>query len=243
MVDGEWQENGESIAVSRSGRLLNGQHRLLACIEAGVPFITLLAENVDDDAVITVDTGRARSFGDVLTMRGENRGKTLASIIKLSMMWGATGRGDNSQGSGRFTSNQQQLEFFERWPEVRDAAKVADRTKPKGLPSSVVGAFALNLIVAIDDQDFVDDFLRGVMNGEASQSSAAFSLWRQFAGWSAQASTKREASLYLALLVKCWNATVLDTVPQYWRWRRIGATAEPFPVILDMDGQPVSLCK
>jgi hypothetical protein len=40
MLDGRWQYNGDAIRFDHTGRLIDGQHRLHACIEAGVPFET-----------------------------------------------------------------------------------------------------------------------------------------------------------------------------------------------------------
>lgn len=42
MKDGKWRLNGEPIIVDDQGCCVNGYHRLSACIEAGVPFRTLL---------------------------------------------------------------------------------------------------------------------------------------------------------------------------------------------------------
>ncbi len=46
MKSGEWKYNGESIKVCTDGSLLDGQHRLEACIESGVTFDTLLVTNL-----------------------------------------------------------------------------------------------------------------------------------------------------------------------------------------------------
>ncbi|HEX3990413.1 MAG TPA: ParB/RepB/Spo0J family partition protein, partial [Acetobacteraceae bacterium] len=70
MQSGEWVLNGMPLIVSRKGVLLDGVQRLYACIEAAVPFVTVLAENVSDDTVHTIDQQRRRSFSGVLETRG-----------------------------------------------------------------------------------------------------------------------------------------------------------------------------
>ena len=70
MQSGEWVLNGMPLIVSRKGVLLDGVQRLYACMDAAVPFVTVLAENISDDTVHTIDQQRRRSFTGVLETRG-----------------------------------------------------------------------------------------------------------------------------------------------------------------------------
>lgn len=45
-------------------------HRLAACIQAGVPFQTVLIEGVKHETWTTIDTGKTRSAGDVFGIMG-----------------------------------------------------------------------------------------------------------------------------------------------------------------------------
>lgn len=67
---GRWKRNGETI--KRNGRLLlDGQHRLLACIMANTPFETLVVDGIDRDVFPTIDDGCPRSRIDTLAVAGE----------------------------------------------------------------------------------------------------------------------------------------------------------------------------
>lgn len=46
MSEGKWHLNGEAIIINDKGLTDNGYHRLAACIQAGVPFQTVLIEGV-----------------------------------------------------------------------------------------------------------------------------------------------------------------------------------------------------
>ena len=46
MSKGKWHLNGEAIIINDKGLTGNGYHRLAACIQAGVPFQTVLIEGV-----------------------------------------------------------------------------------------------------------------------------------------------------------------------------------------------------
>lgn len=56
---GRWKFNGQTATFSATWRLLDGQHRLLAIIEAGIAVEMLVWTGIDDDAMVTIDTGGA----------------------------------------------------------------------------------------------------------------------------------------------------------------------------------------
>ena len=57
MSEGKWHLNGEAIIINDKGLTDNGYHRLAACIQAGVPFQTVLIEGVKHETWTTIDTG------------------------------------------------------------------------------------------------------------------------------------------------------------------------------------------
>lgn len=70
IASGQWLYNGESIKISQSGRLLDGQHRLLAIAEGGVSAELRIETGLADNVFTTLDQGRKRTGGDVLAVRG-----------------------------------------------------------------------------------------------------------------------------------------------------------------------------
>ena len=84
MRAGRWILNGMPIILSRRGLLLDGLHRLLACVEAQTPFATFVAENVGDDVLHTIDQQRRRSFAGVLEARGIRHAHAVqTTLVKL----------------------------------------------------------------------------------------------------------------------------------------------------------------
>jgi len=73
MDRGAWEMNGAGIVFDESGALVDGQHRLLACVMADVAFTTLVIDGVCQKALATIDTGKARTFGDSLVFDGVTR--------------------------------------------------------------------------------------------------------------------------------------------------------------------------
>lgn len=64
-----WPVTGSTIVFSKSGYLLDGQHRLLACARAKVPLTTFVAFNISDGSFAMIDIGRKRSNVDAFTIQ------------------------------------------------------------------------------------------------------------------------------------------------------------------------------
>ncbi len=93
MRAGNWQLNGESIILTDEGRVLDGQHRLYACIKADVPFQTIVSRGAQEDSFRTIDTGAVRTAGDIFTIAGRKSGRDLAAAA--AVVW------KYEKGSGR----------------------------------------------------------------------------------------------------------------------------------------------
>jgi hypothetical protein len=85
MVQGNWVMDGSAIRFDTTGRLLDGQHRLTACIKASKPFSTLLVTGIVPEAGVIMDTGAKRTAGDMLNMIGGYRGlgNNAASVVRI----------------------------------------------------------------------------------------------------------------------------------------------------------------
>ena len=70
MRTGNFKYNGESIIIAEDGTLMDGQHRLLAVVLSNTTVEASLIRNVPIDSMPTIDTGRARTAGDVLSIQG-----------------------------------------------------------------------------------------------------------------------------------------------------------------------------
>jgi hypothetical protein len=59
-----WPVTGATLVFSKTGYLLDGQHRLLACIQANMPLTTFVVFNIPDGAFAMIDIGRKRTNTD-----------------------------------------------------------------------------------------------------------------------------------------------------------------------------------
>lgn len=62
---GEWIPTHQGVAFSKSGKLLDGQHRLEAIIEANIPVQMIVTTGVRDDAYKVLDNGIKRTLADL----------------------------------------------------------------------------------------------------------------------------------------------------------------------------------
>jgi len=82
LLRGEWVENGDAIRISKCGKLIDGQHRLLAVIKSGTEHKFLVARQLDSDVFDVLDTGKSRSASDVLSIDGFYQPELYASLSK-----------------------------------------------------------------------------------------------------------------------------------------------------------------
>ena len=108
MKTGKWLHNGMPIVfakITQESRLLQGQHRLLACIQANTAFVTEITCGIDEATFTTFDNSGRRSGGDQLAIAGftptknaKQFGDIEASALKLLYAIDFHG---NTQSAGR----------------------------------------------------------------------------------------------------------------------------------------------
>ena len=77
----KWMLNGQSIKLSKSNKILDGQHRLMACVKENKPFETVLMTGINEKSMHTMDTGKNRSASDVLSLTYGGKYSALTSSI------------------------------------------------------------------------------------------------------------------------------------------------------------------
>lgn len=85
MSSNDMRLNGETVIFSSDGNLLDGQHRLRACVKSGRSFDSIVVFGISPKAFNTIDSGRARSTSDVLGMAGINSATKISSALQALM--------------------------------------------------------------------------------------------------------------------------------------------------------------
>lgn len=84
---GEWRLNGEAVIFDEHGNLLDGQHRLEACVKAETPFETYVVEGVSAPDQVTIDSGVSRSAADALRLAGYPNEMVLGGLCRISLAY------------------------------------------------------------------------------------------------------------------------------------------------------------
>jgi hypothetical protein len=79
---GDWQLTGEAIKLDDQGRVRDGQNRLRAIVQAGIPVRSVVAHGVSEDTVDVMNTGRSRNAADVLHIHGYPNQNALAAAAR-----------------------------------------------------------------------------------------------------------------------------------------------------------------
>ena len=124
MRRGQWRLSPDAITFDTEGILINGQHRMLALVAYGKPLLFLVGRNYPKDTFSIIDTGKNRTAGDVLQVKGVKRPKLVAAIIRRRFALKEKKvcmDGTNEHGGGyhstRAINNQ---EIFEQYLKMQD---------------------------------------------------------------------------------------------------------------------------
>jgi hypothetical protein len=147
MKAGRWQVSADPIRFNVEGKLFDGQHRLAAAIEAGVPFTSLVARGLPVDTVDVIDSGRMRKASDMLAIRGYTNAFALAAAARWLLVMRL---GLPSQTGNVLTlrpSHNEIMDIVMRHPDLAESASKAVGVKGS-LPSILaavhyVGKFIL----------------------------------------------------------------------------------------------------
>jgi hypothetical protein len=178
LLAGNYKLNGQSIVIGTTGRLLDGQHRLTAVVETGVPIQSVVMHNVDEEAFTTIDTGKQRGGCDALHIHGAKNSKHLASAIrKILDKFGSRRRtvGSDTHKIG----NTEYVDFYKKNRGDLDALfELAHAWVLKGsriLSESEVMAYVY--LMRVED-DSAYEFIEEVVTGEKKnfKSNAAQTL-------------------------------------------------------------------
>lgn len=107
---GQWKTTGDTIKLASNGRVLDGQHRLAAIVEAGTAVTVAIAEGVDEKVFDVLDSGKARTSGDVLKIAGVKSSTATATLARTLILLDA-GIDPADSHNGSVVSKTDILEF------------------------------------------------------------------------------------------------------------------------------------
>jgi hypothetical protein len=159
MVNNRWVMNGEGVIIDYNGNLVDGQHRLTACVFSKRSMTTQITWGVAPSVITTIDTGSKRIAKDCFDINGISNASVIASSIKLIHQFSDGAYGDKGSSS-RVLSNQQTLDFYwENSEKLQNSAVVANSVYKKCnqiITSSIIAS--LHYMFAEKDVNKANEF-------------------------------------------------------------------------------------
>ena len=216
---GRWKRNGQTIGITISGWLPNGQHRCLAIEIADKPVLLLVVRGLEDDMDI-FDTGRSRTLANCFRRRGHKNSKLCGGV---ALRIAAYRRG--SVRNMKVVTHEEALLMLDLHEELLKsvdyvlALKEAEGCK---VPLAPLGFahWAFTQVDADKGALFFEQFLTGA---NLSLESPVLALRSRLLRSDNKFQNESEV---LGILYKCWNAFVNSTTIKLAKWQ----SNESFPV-------------
>lgn len=240
MEAGLWRMNGEPIKFGESGRLIDGQHRLMALAlqedDAKVEFLVVCG--LPDDTQRTMDQGRGRSLSDVLTLDGLDVSRSLAGAIRAYLLWSEGLMFVDRNTAGARLTNP----YITRWSQGHlDTLELLRRgstyRKIRARGALVAAIFAR--IAEVQGVDVADEFFQRVSDGlNQSAGSPIMALRARLDNIAGDNKNGVKARIsdrdVIGMFVVAFNAWIAGrTLTKIQRPTRAGYTAALFPAIAE----------
>lgn len=174
--EGRYIFNPNPVVIDDEGRLIDGQHRCLAVIEAEQAIPVVLMGGFPHETMDVIDTGRSRSVSDILQLediqiiqRNVAAGGAKA-VLQFELFPDAVWSGPATYVSQQLIL-QRLKEDAPTWGDVSVRAhKIAKAMPSRRMGGWATGAGLAALLYLIHEhsknQDLVEDFERGLLTGE-----------------------------------------------------------------------------
>ena len=226
-----WNLNGDPLRFDEKEWLIDGQHRLLACVQAGVPFTTLAIFDVDRAVMSSLDLGKPRSYKDWLDIHKIGNSGILARITELQFDIESKQFPKASEGERHQPTHDELDKTRDRHPGLAYAARVFDdRAKLRSLlgPASALWYYYCCLRHFEAANELINDLEDG---GGLASDDPAFKF-REILTTNRQKRNNRITARGIqARFVKTWNARTNNAKPRSINFRDYGKNPEPWPEV------------
>lgn len=223
MRKGHWKVNDGAICFTKSGMMINGQHRLHAIIQYGKPVDTLVVRNLDEDVFATIDSGRKRTASGVFSLSGvKNSYSKSAAVNKyMRMHLNLSMATTTSLAACKLISNADLLEEYNSSPGLyEDAVSFASKCydKLRILTVSEVAGLYVYLVKDVKHSaKTVEEFFRMLFFSENVTNKTITLLRDKLIN--DRISRQRMTLKYKSMLtVKAWNSYIQGKELSILKW-------------------------
>lgn len=171
---GRWHSNGDTIKVSESGRLVDGQHRCMAIIEADIAAPTLIVFGVADSKEVfaSIDQQRQRSVRDIIETTTDRRvgDSQLAATNLLGHLLGGVDLSSKPAQAAYFEAHIDEVGAWLVWADSISASApvvsnplASGRITMRSIGRTMLTVLAVHMVRAGADPDSVQEFYAGMV--------------------------------------------------------------------------------
>jgi len=208
MTNGAWEDNGETIIISKTGELLDGQHRLSAIIKSGLKQKMVVVTGVPNEVITTIDQGASRGLHDALQVYGFKNSSSLAATYRLVSSYKNRKYITRKRHSKARTSAEA-IKLIEENPVISDAVFIYRRKRPRGrsvIPESMWAA--MYALIKVNYRERLEQFHHRVELGlDITKGCPSYFLRDQYLD-KRTASTRGSSGVIMYDLVLYWNEFV-----------------------------------
>lgn len=204
ILAGNWQVNGQAIVISPDENVLDGQHRLLAIIQAGQQIQTLVVYGIAEDAFKTIDTGAVRSASDAVCLEHCDLPVSIVHSAANAVKWCMRLETGNLKGFKK-VSNTDVLKYVNKHQSLVECATTLQAYPHEARPLAISIGTACFEMFSRKSEDQADEFMRRFYTGEGLERTDVEYLLRNAFIRDATRSSKIPAPNKVRMLCKAWN--------------------------------------
>lgn len=226
ITDGKWRFNGDTIKISSTNDILDGQHRLWAIIMAEVPVDSIVVRGIEPDAFATIDTLRKpRSGSDVLALMGVSGQR---STISVALQWLIRWQRKTLEVYRAPMNRLENSDIEQAFRDNPGIARAAERgSKLRGVTNPGLITF-FYFILSNRNPDLAERLMHTLENPSGvGMDDPFFRLRAHFLSQHA----RKDTLVTIALMIKAANAAHKGKDVKVLTWRNQGSFAEPFPTL------------
>jgi hypothetical protein len=229
MKSGRWLPTSERIGFDVNGTLINGQHRLHACILANVPFTTDVVRGLPPESFAVTDINIRRNLAQVLQLAGVPNARSFVAAMNIHLLYLKCG------GNRLSYNRQQEVTETEKMLLIKanqvylldshSKAMAAYVQNPNITPGILTG---LHYTVWRKYPQQADAFVEQLGSGIGLSSTDAVHTMRQFLLRRKELRHKQRYEYMMAIYGKAWNAHVTGMPVKWLKW----LPEEAFPTLI-----------
>lgn len=209
MRKGQWDFNGAPICFDEDGNLVDGQNRLMACIQANTPFTTSVAYGVK--SAVNIDMGRKRTLAELLASLGFTSQAQVSAVVNgIHNYRSKNGTSFSQVGHGEKVLTKKDALAFAETNRDRLTHSVHFTKKTKAIFGKQGQHATMHFLFSdVAGTALADEFYDKLTSGIGlDKTNPILHLRNRLLAHALNKNEKMTDNAYAGIIIKCWNAWI-----------------------------------